>query len=67
MLRVAMTYIGVLSLKDMVLRCPTPNWQKHGSKCTLCNRLYGTPDALIDSVEKSFKELTESEAFTLAA
>lgn len=31
------------------------------------NRLYGTLDALIDAVEKSFKELTEAEAPTLAA
>jgi hypothetical protein len=31
------------------------------------NRLYGTLDALIDDVEAPFKELTESEALTLAA
>ena len=31
------------------------------------NRLYGTLDALIDTVKAFFKELTESEALTLAA
>ena len=40
-------------------------WQLRG--VVAANRLYGTLDALIDVVEMSLKELTESEALTLAA